>query len=471
MWAPTPVWVNLRNYLTFITASRGDTGIVSHGNYQYNVCHYSCSQWNPPGFKLYPDCSSGVQHWIYLYFGEQPRKFPSNEVWSFTAGWRVAETATRVWAFGSGVQGAGLCDLCHNGGREAGWPATSEPQTKSFGHVCPPIETPPPPLDAYSREHSFFFFFYYLLILISGLGIGTAVNGLLSHGVQTDVVELDPVVYDYAKKYFGLMPNHTAYIEDALRFVKRESNNVENKKQYEFILHDVFTGGAVPASLFTAEFFTELRSLLTDDGVIAIVGLSLSLYFCALWLHVITLPTRREANYVTNRTGLVTWNSRQRDRLSWQWCQCSTTAGCSVRICPTKRWKRLQWILQTWYVEGWSFYIYLFISASENTCTLNQADSMFLFYQPGSMWRSLGWVSQKGCCCACGATVSPVGLVGLLSVSLFCLEIAIIYRHLLPGAAGPCFSVTPWVPNDTFCDMSLEATCIYYMYSSSKDAS
>lgn len=57
--------------------------------------------------------------------------------------------------------------------------------------------------------------------------------------------------------------------------MKRESNKVDNKKQYEFILHDVFTGGAVPASLFTAEFFTELRSLLADDGVIAIVGLSI----------------------------------------------------------------------------------------------------------------------------------------------------------------------------------------------------
>lgn len=57
--------------------------------------------------------------------------------------------------------------------------------------------------------------------------------------------------------------------------MKRESNKQEDKKQYEFILHDVFTGGAVPASLFTAEFLTELRSLLTNDGVIAIVGLSL----------------------------------------------------------------------------------------------------------------------------------------------------------------------------------------------------
>lgn len=105
-----------------------------------------------------------------------------------------------------------------------------------------------------------------------------------------------------------------------------------------------------------------------------------------------------------------------------------------------------------------------FISTTENT--LSQADSIFLFSQPGSMWRSLGRVSQKGCC-ACGATVSPGLFVGLPSVSLFRLEIVlsiplvIIYRHLLPGAAGPCFSVTPWVlPNDTFCDMSLEATCI-----------
>lgn len=104
------------------------------------------------------------------------------------------------------------------------------------------------------------------------MGIGTAVNGLISHGVETEVVELDPVVYQYAKDYFGLKPNHTAYIENALSFVKRESNKKQEKKQYEFILHDVFTGGAVPAGLFTSEFFTELRTLLTDDGVIAIVS-------------------------------------------------------------------------------------------------------------------------------------------------------------------------------------------------------
>lgn len=106
--------------------------------------------------------------------------------------------------------------------------------------------------------------------LAIGLGIGTAVNGLLSHGVETDLVELDPVVYKYAKEFFALKLNHTAYIEDAIGFVKREASKERNRKQYEFILHDVFTGGAVPANLFTGEFFSDLGTLLTADGVIAI---------------------------------------------------------------------------------------------------------------------------------------------------------------------------------------------------------
>ncbi|PWW74111.1 S-adenosyl-L-methionine-dependent methyltransferase [Tuber magnatum] len=107
--------------------------------------------------------------------------------------------------------------------------------------------------------------------LAIGLGIGTAVSGLIAHGVETDVVELDPVVHRYATEFFQLGENHTAYIEDAITFVKRErSNKGKDRKKYEYILHDVFTGGAVPASLFTLEFFVGLRDLLSEDGVIAI---------------------------------------------------------------------------------------------------------------------------------------------------------------------------------------------------------
>jgi spermidine synthase len=106
----------------------------------------------------------------------------------------------------------------------------------------------------------------------SGLGIGTSADALIKHGVETDIVELDPVVYKYAKDYFGLAPNHTAYIEDAVGFVKREVSKGVDAKKYDYILHDVFTGGAVPASLFTKEIFQGLREILSDDGIIAIVS-------------------------------------------------------------------------------------------------------------------------------------------------------------------------------------------------------
>ena len=77
------------------------------------------------------------------------------------------------------------------------------------------------------------------------------------------------MVYRYAGEYFGLARNHTAYIEDAVGFVQREAARKE--KIYDYILHDVFTGGAVPASLFTQQIFEGLREILADDGVIAIV--------------------------------------------------------------------------------------------------------------------------------------------------------------------------------------------------------
>jgi spermidine synthase len=106
----------------------------------------------------------------------------------------------------------------------------------------------------------------------SGLGIGTSADALIKHGVETDIVELDPVVYRYAKDYFGLAQNHTAYIEDAVGFINREVAKGVDAKKYDYILHDVFTGGAVPASLFTLEVFEGLRDILSDDGVIAIVS-------------------------------------------------------------------------------------------------------------------------------------------------------------------------------------------------------
>lgn len=104
--------------------------------------------------------------------------------------------------------------------------------------------------------------------LVIGLGIGTAPNAMIAHGINTTIVELDPVVHHYATKYFDLSPNHNAVIADATSYVAEKS--VSAPGSYDYIIHDVFTGGAEPVYLFTTEFMQGLYNLLADDGFVAI---------------------------------------------------------------------------------------------------------------------------------------------------------------------------------------------------------
>ncbi|KAF1969443.1 hypothetical protein BU23DRAFT_557632 [Bimuria novae-zelandiae CBS 107.79] len=104
--------------------------------------------------------------------------------------------------------------------------------------------------------------------LVIGLGIGTAPNALIAHSINTTIVELDPVVHAYATRYFSLSPKHTAVIDDAVAYVDRTSRSTP--ASYDYIIHDVFTGGAEPVALFTKEFLTGLYDLLHEDGVVAI---------------------------------------------------------------------------------------------------------------------------------------------------------------------------------------------------------
>lgn len=98
---------------------------------------------------------------------------------------------------------------------------------------------------------------------------------MIAHGIDTTIVEIDPVVYDFSKKYFGLPSNHTAVIQDAISW--SQSNKDELREYYDYIVHDVFTGGAEPIPLFTDEFLASLKQMLKPNGVIAIVSLLLTI--------------------------------------------------------------------------------------------------------------------------------------------------------------------------------------------------
>lgn len=93
---------------------------------------------------------------------------------------------------------------------------------------------------------------------------------MIGHGINTTIVELDPVVHYFATKYFDLPKKHTVALVNALKFV--DDVAASHRGSYDYIIHDVFTGGAEPAALFTLEFLAGLHTLLRDDGAIAIVS-------------------------------------------------------------------------------------------------------------------------------------------------------------------------------------------------------
>lgn len=117
---------------------------------------------------------------------------------------------------------------------------------------------------------------------LRGLGVGTAPKALIAHGVNTTVLELDPLVHRYAIDYFGLPNNHTAILTDAISWVRDVAyDQIELYKpwlgrsspltqQYDYIIYDVFTGGASPLALFTLESLAALKVLLNEHGVVAI---------------------------------------------------------------------------------------------------------------------------------------------------------------------------------------------------------
>ncbi|BGP40816.1 hypothetical protein JCM10449v2_004781 [Rhodotorula kratochvilovae] len=105
--------------------------------------------------------------------------------------------------------------------------------------------------------------------LIIGLGAGLSARALAQHGVNLTLVEIDPVVYAYARDYVGVSDVDVGEVvlRDAVKWVEEQE---ASGKMFDYIVHDVFTGGAVPAALFTLPFLTRLAALLHPSGVLAL---------------------------------------------------------------------------------------------------------------------------------------------------------------------------------------------------------
>ena len=77
------------------------------------------------------------------------------------------------------------------------------------------------------------------------------------------------MVHEFAEKYFNLPKERRSIIGDAITVVDRLQLE---QVTYEYIIHDVFTGGVEPVELFTEDFLNGLSNLLSPEGVVAIVS-------------------------------------------------------------------------------------------------------------------------------------------------------------------------------------------------------
>jgi spermidine synthase len=101
--------------------------------------------------------------------------------------------------------------------------------------------------------------------LLIGLGAGILPESFRKyHGIDTDVVEIDPAVARAAQGYFGFKPTGAVAVQDGRMFVERARGT------YDFVILDAFTSERAPFHLFTQEFFRKAKGLMNPGGLFAV---------------------------------------------------------------------------------------------------------------------------------------------------------------------------------------------------------
>ena len=100
--------------------------------------------------------------------------------------------------------------------------------------------------------------------LLIGQGAGHMAMTLKKYGIVTDTLEIDPAVAEAASSFFGFTPSGETIIGDARYEIRKLTD------KYDLIILDVFTGGSEPVHLLTVETMSQLRSLLSGHGVLAL---------------------------------------------------------------------------------------------------------------------------------------------------------------------------------------------------------
>ncbi len=104
--------------------------------------------------------------------------------------------------------------------------------------------------------------------LMIGLGGGTYTTLLKRHfpNLHIDAVEIDPVVVEAAKNFFGVQEDERfkIHVADGAKFVK-ETQNI-----YDLVFIDAYSGKGIPQALSGPSFFDAVKAITSAEGVVVL---------------------------------------------------------------------------------------------------------------------------------------------------------------------------------------------------------
>jgi len=98
-----------------------------------------------------------------------------------------------------------------------------------------------------------------------GLGTG-ALAVYFEKGQEVDFYELDPDVYAIATNYFTYLRQSQGKVNIIFGDARQSLRN--NKKRYDVLIVDAFSGDSIPVHLLTTQAINEYRRNLAEGGVI-----------------------------------------------------------------------------------------------------------------------------------------------------------------------------------------------------------
>jgi spermidine synthase len=102
-------------------------------------------------------------------------------------------------------------------------------------------------------------------LLLIGVGGGSVMKDFAAQGWGVDAVEIDPVVVEVAREYFGLAAaDGEVHTMDGRQFLRSRNET------YDVIAVDAFGSSSIPFHLVTGEVFGLMASRLGHDGILAI---------------------------------------------------------------------------------------------------------------------------------------------------------------------------------------------------------